>query len=429
MGLIDALNTREGIFALGLLQAAAPRPVRPSLGGGLLAALQGAQSWQNETEDRAAAAEERKRRDEMRALQMQQLQAAAEDQRRQRDQQRTDDALLRQQFAPLPGPTQDGGVLMPRADPAGMLAQGASPQAATQLLALQQAMQKPGAAPVKLAPGEQMFDPTTGKPLFGVPATPREAAPTELSRLLSEMQHLPPGSPARALYEQQLRKLTTHAPAQTTISLGAPVPIMLPDGSQGLVQPTNRPGELPQVLRDPVTGLPLRAPAPRLQQVPASANAAIAGNRTAVAKIDEAIRAIDANPGALGAKNYIPDPVIQRADPAGVATRAQVADIGSLKLHDRSGAVITAAEFPRLRPFIPQVTDDPKVAAAKLRALKREYELLLNEARETYTEANGYRPPPVFSAPLRENAARAAPGGLPSADAIEAELRRRAGGN
>jgi hypothetical protein len=75
MGLLDALNSRDGIFALGLLDAASPRPVRTSLGGGLLAAMQGAQRWQQDQEDRATAAEERKRRAEMQALQQQLTQA------------------------------------------------------------------------------------------------------------------------------------------------------------------------------------------------------------------------------------------------------------------------------------------------------------------------------------------------------------------
>lgn len=56
MGLLDALNTRDGIFALGLLDAATPKPVRTIIGGGLLAALQNAQAWQQQQEDRAQRA-------------------------------------------------------------------------------------------------------------------------------------------------------------------------------------------------------------------------------------------------------------------------------------------------------------------------------------------------------------------------------------
>jgi len=165
--------------------------------------------------------------------------------------------------------------------------------------------------------------------------------------------------------------------------------------------------------------------------VPANINTAISENRAALGKIDQAIAAIKRNPGALGAKNYLPDPLIQRVDPQGVEPRALIADIGSLKIHDRSGAAVTAAEFPRLQPFIPATTNNPQAAAVKLRQLRSEYQALLEDARLTYSRENGYAPPPVFTAPTRENAARqpaAAPAGLPAADAIEAELRRRAAG-
>lgn len=228
MSLLDALNSRDGIFALGLLDAAAPRPVRTSLGGGLLQALGQAQAWQQNADDRATAAEERKQRAAMQALQQQLLQAQiaqgqaqAADQARARAQADTDARLLRQQFTPLPGPTPDGSPLMPRADVGGMLGQGASLQSVQQALALQQAMQKPAAPNVKLSPGEQIFSPD-GKPLFGVPAAPdKPPAPRDLARLLAEMQHLPPGSPARKLYEQQIAKITTHQPAaQVSVNTG-----------------------------------------------------------------------------------------------------------------------------------------------------------------------------------------------------------------
>lgn len=227
-GLLDALNSRDGIFALGLLDAAAPRPVRTSLGGGLLQALGRAQAWQQNADDRATAAEERKQRAAMQAMQQQlmqaqiaQGQAQAAEQARARAQADADAKALRRQFGELPGPTPDGAVLMPRMDVGGMLGQGASLQAVQQAMALQQAMQKPTQPNVKLSPGEQMFSPD-GRPLFGVPAAPdKPPAPSDLARLLAEMQQLPPGSPARKLYEQQIAKITSHQPAtQVSVNTG-----------------------------------------------------------------------------------------------------------------------------------------------------------------------------------------------------------------
>jgi len=128
---------------------------------------------------------------------------------------------MRRQFGELPGPTPDGAALMPRMDVGGMLGQGASLQAVQQAMALQQAMQKPTQPNVKLSPGEQMFSPD-GRPLFGVPAAPdKPPAPSDLARLLAEMQQLPPGSPARKLYEQQIAKITSHQPAtQVSVNTG-----------------------------------------------------------------------------------------------------------------------------------------------------------------------------------------------------------------
>lgn len=157
-------------------------------------------------------------RQQLQTLQLDEARAGAADRARQRDQQQRDAELMRRQFAPLPGPTPDGSTLLPQFDAAGMLGRGASPQAVQQALGLHQAMQRPAAPNVKLSPGEQMFSPE-GKLLFGAPEKPQ--APSDLSRLLAEMNALPPGSPVRGLYEQQIRKLTTHQPGtQVSVNTG-----------------------------------------------------------------------------------------------------------------------------------------------------------------------------------------------------------------
>jgi hypothetical protein len=66
----------------------------------------------------------------------------------------------------------------------------------------------------------------------------------------------------------------------------------------------------------------------------------------------------------------------QRADPKGVGPRAEVANIGSQKLHDRSGAAVPAAEFPRLKPFIPGTDDRAEAIITKLEKMK---EVMANE--------------------------------------------------
>ena len=113
--------------------------------------------------------------------------------------------------------------------------------------------------------------------------------------------------------------------------------------------------------------------------------------RQGAQKIDKALAAIEAYPQGLGLANFMPDWVRQRTDAQGVEVRAAVADIGSLIIHDRSGAAVTAAEAPRLKPFIPLPTDAPDVAAAKLRRLK---DLLESEAaamESEYSPEQGFR--------------------------------------
>lgn len=95
---------------------------------------------------------------------------------------------------------------------------------------------------------------------------------------------------------------------------------------------------------------------------------------------------------ATGLKGFLPDAVLQRIDPEGVDTRAAIADLGSLVIHDRSGAAVTAAEFPRLRPFIPQATDDSETVKKKLGRFVTEYRNVVNEASDFYKES-GYKVP------------------------------------
>ncbi len=52
-GLLDALNSEQGLLGLALLQAASPKPVRTGLGEGLLQGVQLVQQDRNAREDRA----------------------------------------------------------------------------------------------------------------------------------------------------------------------------------------------------------------------------------------------------------------------------------------------------------------------------------------------------------------------------------------
>lgn len=130
-----------------------------------------------------------------------------------------------------------------------------------------------------------------------------------------------------------------------------------------------------------------------LKMAPVHAQKAVIGAATSMKKIDDAIAALEAEPkeGATGFKGYLPNVALNRMYPEGTAARAALADVGSLLIHDRSGAAVTVSETPRLLPFVPQITDDKKTALTKLRRLRQiqvdEAEALAN----TYTPEQGYR--------------------------------------
>lgn len=107
-------------------------------------------------------------------------------------------------------------------------------------------------------------------------------------------------------------------------------------------------------------------------------------NRASLANVNTAMRQVEDNPEAVGAIGYLPNVVSQyvpgEAGAGGVGVRATVANLGSLKIHDRSGAAVTISEMPRLRPFIPNVTlDSPETIKKKLESFKFEYESILKE--------------------------------------------------
>jgi hypothetical protein len=125
----------------------------------------------------------------------------------------------------------------------------------------------------------------------------------------------------------------------------------------------------------------------------------------------------DANgdPDATGWKGFLPNTLLNRADPEGVETRAAIADLGSLMIHDRSGAAVTAAEFPRLAPFIPRATDDAETVKKKLRLFVQNYKALVDDSSEFY-KSSGYNVPALTrkggaAVAPRTGAAPAKPGG------------------
>lgn len=148
----------------------------------------------------------------------------------------------------------------------------------------------------------------------------------------------------------------------------------------------------------------------QMKDIPQSVLTGMMENNRSINKVNQALAAIGgdeaavpegmiADKNATGLKGYLPNFALNRIDPKGTDTRALIADIGSLKIHDRSGAAVTASESPRLMPFIPSVNDDAATVAKKLNNFKREYELMQKETGDYYSADNGFKPYKPATAP------------------------------
>ncbi len=168
-----------------------------------------------------------------------------------------------------------------------------------------------------------------------------------------------------------------------------------------------------------------------LRPLPSSAASGLLENRRNARRAVDALALLNGEtlPGgvqgdkeATGLKGYLPNQLLNRLDPNGVDTRAAIADLGSMVINDRSGAAVTAAEFPRLAPFIPSEKDDPDTARKKLQNFARNYGALVNDTEEFY-RAGGYnvpgeQEPQPANRPAATQAQPAQPAGAPQAGQV-----------
>lgn len=211
-GLLDVFNSFEGQQALGLLAAASGRSDGAGFGQRLMEGLSQGDKWKAQQ----AAEKRAQMQEQMQQMQMQEYQQKVADQKKMQG--------LAARFAtPAIGMAADG--YGPSA-PASFDRQGyaAALESVDPIAGLQYAasIQKQKPALINVAEGGTLFDPETQRAVYNSPKAPKEAAPTELSKLIAEMNALPNGSPMKALYEQQIRKVTTHQ-SPVSVSYGAPV--------------------------------------------------------------------------------------------------------------------------------------------------------------------------------------------------------------
>jgi hypothetical protein len=162
-------------------------------------------------------------------------------------------------------------------------------------------------------------------------------------------------------------------------------------------------------------------------KMPWTARDAIATNNSTLRAIGEALNAVRANPGAVGPKieTYVPDIFRKPFESAEEnRVRAPIADVGSLQIKDRTGAVMAIREEPRLAPFVPDIRDKPEITQQKMMRLARALEAYNAEIVSGY---GGGSPPASPSTeptvPLEDRIAELRAQGIPKEEARQILLR------
>ena len=153
-------------------------------------------------------------------------------------------------------------------------------------------------------------------------------------------------------------------------------------------------------------GSPTIVPAPK--PIPAAVVKGMTENISAITQIDQTLQELENTQGSgVGfVEGNLPGAIADRINSRGVRLRAMIADIGSMKIHDRSGAAVTAAEFPRLRPFIPSPSDSPETIRTKLEQFRDQYFNELHNQRNAWSVKSGYKPVYAVDDILKKNEPR-----------------------
>jgi len=116
------------------------------------------------------------------------------------------------------------------------------------------------------------------------------------------------------------------------------------------------------------------SPSVKMRNIPSNVQKEITDNMGLLETVMQAYNLTDKNPNATNfLKGILQNAgdtghtLLNKLDPDGIQARAVLSNLSSKVIRDRSGAAVTAAEFPRLRPFLPQPTDNADEVKAKLK--------------------------------------------------------------
>ena len=140
------------------------------------------------------------------------------------------------------------------------------------------------------------------------------------------------------------------------------------------------------------------AEAEKIKPIPEKMSSAILQNHQSINKLDDALDLLEANKNAVGLKGNLGQFLLNNLDPKGIDARAAIADIGSIVLHDRSGAAVSNTEGSRLLPFIPTPSDTYEAAKNKLTRMRKYAAEEQDALKTTYSKEQGYKELPNLPA-------------------------------
>jgi hypothetical protein len=379
-GLLDDPRTL-GLLSLGMRLMSTPGKFGSALGTAGLGAVG----------DMLGATQQQ--RQQKRQAEQDAMQKAQFDAQQQRLQQQQDAELRRNQYLDAVSPQM--GPAMP-VDPAAAMKAGLGPQELAMLMP-QQKEKKP------IVVGGSVLDPETFKPLY---EQPQKTTPTALAQMLSEMNALPPNDPRRALYQDAIRKATSHAPA-TQVNV---------DTRPKLTKAQERVDtEFGQVYAEFVASGGAADVVKQLQQLRDAA---------------KALKTDDTLTGPF--RGQLPESVRSITNPKAVATRNAVEEVVQRNLRVVLGAQFTEKEGERLIARAYNSLLEPEENARRVDRLIQQIESAAKSKIDAarYYEQNGTLLGWRGKLPTLQDIEEGldsfkSVGGMPTMDAIDAELARR----
>jgi hypothetical protein len=139
-----------------------------------------------------------------------------------------------------------------------------------------------------------------------------------------------------------------------------------------------------------------------LKPIPKSENSKVRDVSATINAAKKALKLLDESQGARDAVGFfdqfktVEGPKFMqqmglKLDKDGRELLAEINDIQSLTLLERSGAAVTVPEFQRARPFLPERGDGEETLKTKLERLIGVYEFELGLIRDQYNPDTGYQ--------------------------------------